>query len=485
MNNDSKNSVADSYERSQQAISFPSGFAGVICQYLYDAAPRPTEEAAITGALALLSGSCGRGFIVSNPPTGLNIYLALIMKSAIGKEAAMRAEWLNHHACEQMRRLLPMLPLQDVTHALARGMVNSNKKASGPGLVASLGAMPCQVQLFSELGVYLQSLLEAQPGTAMHSTKELMLDLYDKSGPDQIVGGIEYSKKEDNKAPVKGPAYSIAGVTTPETFYSVIALDAEGGFLSRWIGLERLSRERPRRNKNPVTIPNDDLLGPLCMMIWSGYNYQTNRQPVVPTLEAQAALDDFDGQCDDHINATDNNVERALWNRSHLRVLRIAGLLSLADHFEASWDAFKTTQAMPPSYIISEDHVLWAIDLERRHVASMNKRLELGDVGMGDHARTRKLAALVREYLAEVPAASYKISEKMRGVGVVPRSYLQVRVAQLAQFSKHRLGATKALVETIREFVDSGYFLEVDKGRAMVEYGIRAKCYLVVNLPAA
>src|SRR5690349_9941070 len=101
--NDSNNATSD-YARQATANHrlFPHGFAGRICEYLYNAAPRPTEEAAIAGTLGLLAGVNGGSYSVSNPPTGLNLYVALVMKSAIGKESMSRAVWLNEHACSQM-----------------------------------------------------------------------------------------------------------------------------------------------------------------------------------------------------------------------------------------------------------------------------------------------------------------------------------------------------------------------------------------------
>jgi hypothetical protein len=64
-------------------LDWPPGFAGEIARYIHGAALRPVKEVAVVGTLGLLAGICGRQWHI--PESGLNVYLVLVARSAIGK----------------------------------------------------------------------------------------------------------------------------------------------------------------------------------------------------------------------------------------------------------------------------------------------------------------------------------------------------------------------------------------------------------------
>jgi hypothetical protein len=463
----------------------PHGFAGFICDYLYNAAPRPNEEAAIAGMLGLLAGINGGSYTISSPPTGLNLYVALVMKSAIGKESMSHALWLHRHVCEQMSTEFP----QSGTAAIfAQPLVNSDKKASGPAIVRSLGAAPSQAQFFGEIGVYIEQLCAALPGSPLYSLKELLLDLYDKSGPHQQIGGIEYSKKEDDKAAVSGPAYSMVGSSTPATFYGAVNGDAsEGGFLSRWTVVPRQSRERPPPNAAPVLAPHPDLLGALALMTWYAVKNRANR-PAIPLREdAEELLEEFNADCDASINATDDDAERAIWNRAYLKVYRVAGLIALANFFGELW-WWSRCRSMDPNLerpaptpqIIDKD-VEWAIALELQGINEMTTRLRGGDLGTDDEARKNKVLDILEKYIAKPPERW----AAMAAVGFVPDQHLQNMTCKAPGFAKHKMGANQALKFTLRALIDAGLLMEATTEQVLAKLNKKCgKCYLITGLPS-
>jgi len=159
-----------------------------------------------------------------------------------------------------------------------------------------------------------------------------------------------------------------------------------------------------------------------------------------------------------------------MWNRASLKALRVAGLLAVGDHYL--------------SPCISGDHMRWAIDLIRRDISMMSKRIEGGDVGSGDRARERKLVTIIRDYV-QAPAIpkSYRVPPKMHTDGLVPRAYLQMRTQQVAAFYNHKLGANRALEDAIASCINNGWLMEC-KGTAVVDgYGHHGKTYRVLDLP--
>lgn len=197
---------------------------------------------------------------------------------------------------------------------------------------------------------------------------------------------------------------------------------------------------------------------------------QARNSVLVGRTEAAAHLMwSFENECDVAINQSKDESWRQMWNRANLKALRIAALLGVANNY------------MHP--IIEAEHFEWAVDLVRRDIALMKGKIESGDVGMGDNSRLRKMVSIMQEYLTKPVPDSYRIPAKMHSACIVPRSYIQTRTSRLAVFTKHRMGATIAMEQTIKDMVQSGYLHEVDKAKAQTEYNFQGACYLMMQLP--
>lgn len=484
--NDSESNVAPNGDDRQAEISLPPGFAGVIAQYIHDAAPRPNYEAAIAGTLGLLAGINGGAYTVSNPPTGLNLMLALVMKSAIGKESMNQATWLHRETCRQMHKLIPDSGLNGPTES--EKFITTSRSASEPALIGTLGSNPCHAQFLGEIGLLVEQLCAAGPQSPFHGLKKLLLELSDKSGPQQQVGGITYSDQSKNKAPINGPAFSLVGNTTPDSFYGAVTSDStEGGFMSRWTVIERHSHIRPPRNRDAVTEPSRDLVGGLALMMRYAVEARGSRPAIEPAMDALELLNDFDEECDVAINATLNDAERSLHNRAYLKVQRIAGLLAIADYFGQLWrkrcerDPAPGWEIPMPTWEIGYGHVEWALYLERRGIQAITTRMAGGDMGTGDDARQKKLVSIIVRYILSPPAKYKTLHESC----FIPDQYLQNNTQNVACFVKHKSGsANKGLKETINQLVDAGHLHHANDGhmqkKGMMKLG---KCYLVMNLP--
>jgi hypothetical protein len=441
------------------SLSWPPGFAGALAGFVFRSAPRPVKEVAIVAALGWLAGVCGKMWNI--PGSGLNIYLILVARSAVGKEA------MHSGLGALLAKLRESVPS-------AQEFVDFNDFASGPALVKACAANPCFLNVAGEWGRKLKRL--SQDGDRdgpMQQLRTVMTNLYQKSGPASVVGGLSYSNKENNIASVSGVAYSMIGESTPGTFYdSLTESMMEDGFLSRFTIVE-YAGDRPPANPHQQMIPEQPLVERCIELVMQSKTLMGNRAPPIMVMrdqESAAIMNAFDHECDAEINKTSDESWRQMWNRAQLKMMRIAALLAVGDN--------------PHQPCITAAHTNWALEVIRRDIAIMKRRIESGDVGTGDGTRERKLIMLMRDYLEKPVGLGYHIPEGMREAGIVPRSFLQIRTARLSAFTQARNGATQALDFALRSCCDSGYIMEVDKTTMADKYGSTGRAYRVVNLPS-
>lgn len=441
----------------ESGLPWPPGMAGALAGFVYQSAPRPVKEIAIIAALGMLAGLTGKAFSI--PQSGLNVYLILVARSGVGKEALHSG---ISALCKAGTNRCPSF----------MNFVNFSDFASGPALIKEVVAQQSMVNVAGEFGRKLKRMAQEDGRDGPLSTlRTTMTSLYQKSGPQAIVGGISYSNKDSNIASVSGVSYSMVGETTPNTFYEALTDSMmEDGFLSRFTVVE-YDGPRVPLNVEAITEPSKalgDALGDLaqyCQHLIGHDKFVT----VQRTDEAAQIMWSFEQECDNEINSTKDETWRQMWNRASLKVMRVAAILGVADNW------------MHP--VIRKEHVEWALELIRRDIGIMRRRLESGDVGSGDHTRERKLLSIMEEYLAQPLSLGYKIPIEMKEIGIIPRKFLQIRAARVTAFTAHRLGASAALDLTMRSLADSGYVMELDKAKMVEQFGFHGKCFRILTLP--
>lgn len=440
-----------------QGLPWPPGMAGQIAYYIFQSAPRPVKEVAIVAALGFLAGVCGKAFCI--PQSGLNLYIVLIARSAVGKEAMHSG--ISSLISAAASRQPPVMRFVDFSDF-----------ASGPALTKAVAANPSFVNVAGEWGKKLRRLAnEDGRDTPMQQLRTVMTNLYQKSGPQSIVGGITYSNKDSNIASVAGVAYSMIGESTPGTFYDSLTQGMmEDGFLSRFTIVE-YAGDRPHLNVEPLREPSKalgDAVADLCTHAMT----LLDRHDTVMVSRTNAAAEmmlKFELECDAEINSTFEEMWRQMWNRASLKMMRIAALLAVADNW------------INP--VIDVVHIKWALDIIRRDISIMSKRIESGDVGNDDDARERKLSTLMRDYLEQPVPDSYGVPDILRQNAVIPRKFIQMRTARMSAFTSFRGGATQGMDMAIRSLCDSGYIMEVDKGKMAEKFSFHGKAYRILHIP--
>lgn len=432
-------------------LPWPPGLAGHLAGFVYQSAPRPVKEVAIVAAVGILAGILGKSFHFSQ--SGLNLYLVLIARSAIGKEA------MHSGISALCKAGLSRCP------SIMR-FINFTEFASGPALIKTCQTQDSFVQVSGEFGQRLKRLADLElRDSAIASLRTVMIDLYQKSGPQAMVGGITYSNQDNNIASISGVAYSMIGETTPKAFYEVLTEEImENGFLSRFTMIE-YEGERQPLNQNPLKEPPKylaDAFGSLAQYA-EGVLAKGMSQEVLKSQEAAAIFQGFEIDCDKQINSTKDERWRQMWNRASLKVMRISALLAAADNW------------LNP--VITKDHAEWALIVIKRDIELMSRRLKSGDVGNDDTTREQKVKAIIYDALVYGVTEGYGVSPIMLKDGVVPYSLLQKRTARVSAFYKHRNGSATSLKQTVVALIDGGYISELPKEETLRTYAFQGKCY--------
>lgn len=439
------------------SVDWPPGLAGAIAAFIYGSAPRPVKEVAIVSALGFLAGVCGKAF--SLPQSGLNMYIILVARSGVGKEAMHTGLSL---IMEELRNSIPA----------AQRFVDFTEYASGQALRKACATNPSFCNVSGEWGRRLKRLAhEDKPDGPMATLRTAMTDLYQKSGPASMVGGLGYSDKDKNTGTVTGVSYSMIGETTPGNFYESLTQSMmEDGFLSRFLIVDYQGERPPLNGAQTKMHPGlAQALHGLCAHALTLISRFATQQ-VSASHEASIVLDGFNLECDREINSTVDESKRQMWNRAHLKAMRLAALLAVADNW------------LNP--VIQIQHAQWALLLVRRDINIMRNKLETGEVGTDDSSREKKLLATIREYVEVGPRSeAYGCPESLRRAGVVPKRYLQMRLCRVQTFASGRNGATKAIDETMRSLVDSGYLADADKNWLTEHHNYFGKAYRILFIP--
>jgi len=288
----------------QGALPMPPGFVGDMARFIYQSARLPVPEVAITAALGFMAGICGKVWVI--PKSGLNLYIVLVARSGIGKEA------LHDGISDLISAALPFCPV-------AGNFVDFTEYASGPALIKALSQNQCFVNVSGEIGRRFVA-MAANRDPSMQTLRTQMTNLYQKSAPNSITGGITYSNQENNVESMKGLAFSIVGETTPGTFYdSLTPAMMEDGFMSRFCVIEYRG-DRPDKNSAQITHPPEKLVRQLAtIMTHSDLSMAAgNNQMVAFSAEAAELLEQFDTRCANGVRATNDESKRQVWNRAHL-----------------------------------------------------------------------------------------------------------------------------------------------------------------------
>lgn len=434
-------------------LPFPPGLVGELADYIQASAIRPVSDISLAGALALTSGVAARSYNVSG--TGLNQYLVLLARTGSGKEGiATGIDAL-------VAALRPQIPMVD-------RFIGPAAFASGQALVRVLDEQPCFVSILGEVGTFFEQLADPKAPAPIALLRKALLDIYNKSGWNKVLRPSVYADSEKNTKIVQAPNVTILGESTPEEFYRKLDMRMiNNGLLPRFSVIEYLG-PRPHRNPNAFQPPEQPLVDRLGDLVTVALTTRQNNTccPVQIDSSAQKLLDELDRHATEQINRS-GELEKELWNRTHLKALKLSALLAVG--------------CDPQQPVVTKELAEWARMFVTQDVEVLAARFKSGNVGEGQSKQEIDIYCAIKDYLNMSPREkkTYNVPEKLLEDKVwVPYHYLRRRLRLVTSFKDDRRGFGDALDDMLKAMVKSEQLVQCDN-RTATELGIRSPLYAV------
>jgi hypothetical protein len=455
----SANNPASPYSQ-ETSMDFPPGLVGDVAQFLYDSAPRPVAEIALAGAYGLIAGITGRAYNVSG--TGLNQYVLVLAMTGAGKEAAASG----------ISRLMTAVKASVPT---AGDFIGPGELASAPGLLKWLSKHPAVFSIVGEFGLKLKEMSSVTANAHTQGLKRVLLDLYNKSGAGSILNPIAYSDREKNTDPLYSPAFTLLGESTPERFYEVLD---EGmisdGLLPRFMVIEYLGKRVMFNEGHEQVRPPFALVERMASLaahcLGLSHNGNVHSVPIHP--KAKELFDRFNNYCDGEINQAGNEVVRQLWNRAHIKSLKLAALYAVGT------DYINPLIIEPMAQRATDEIVRQTNRLIRKYHAG-----EFGELAGSEQNQIKEIAKVIAQYMSGTidPFRAYGVVEAMFIDGVIAESTIQRKLVSLAAFRNDRIGATNAIKRAIKLLLEEDAIREIPKAQMQMKYGCGPRAYIVAN----
>jgi hypothetical protein len=334
----------------------------------------------------------------------------------------------------------------------------------------------CFVSVLGEIGLLFKQLNALNANANQVGIRRILLNLYNKSGDGDILNPTIYSKQEDNTNVVHAPAFSLIGETTPDVFYQALnETMIQEGLLPRFLTIE-YEGERVKLNKqHSKASPSLQLIEQLSALCAHSLMQISANKPTYIQMDedAENPADEFNEYCDNQINSTQNGVLEELWNRAHMKVLKLAGLVQVG---------------INPYYpCVCKQAVEWATNIIVYDINKMLKKFESGDVGdkTGEIKQINKIKNAMCEYASTDYFKLSKTSKQSNTAGmhndkVISLSYLSKRFLKDATFYNDRLNATQALKRTLGTMMENGDVRELNVGDKS-KYNTSARLFIISN----
>ncbi len=397
----------------------PTGLLQSIATYIYQSSLYPTAEVAMVASVALLAAITGRAYNTITG-TGLNLYIALLANSGMGKEAAATGiSALVKHCQTQCPAIDSFIGPSDIASPQALLKYMGNDKQGSASFYTHKG----------EIGMWLQKMNDKYIKHNEANLKAMLLDIYHKSGNKQQLQGSIYSDNTKNAPVVYSPAFSILGDSTPDEFWKAIDdRSLKDGLVSRFNIVEC-------RNLRPIYQPKANELAPNEQLVWTlaglannclSWNKIRQAMVVLEDEEARAYQLRYQKECQDKVWHDNTSPLASVWSRSHLKMLRLGALSAVGNN--------------PQNPVVNIQDYLWARDFVEIGNRAIIKRHDAGEMGVESEGDLQRKAVAKELFkFCTTPYnpkwwGSYSVSPDMHKANTISSRMIHQKVCKLACF---------------------------------------------------
>lgn len=373
---------------------FPPGRMGELCEEILEMAPYPNKEIALAGGMGLVAGIVGRAFNVLG--MGLNIYIAILADSGIGKanlkdsiNLALRAGGGNLN--------------------LGANFIGKSRFTGPKAIFDMLNMGLSRICILEEAGLMSESLA----GDAAGITR-VLLDLYTSSGYGKWAGDEGYSSRENSIPVIHSPALSVVNVSTPKSFLKALkskSAEVSGEVARLW--MLRSIGEKPYFNKKRRKDYSKEHIAVLGNLISKTYQFQ---QPDSELLCTEIEVpDEFVDDANKWVDLENqflhegDHLRRTLCSRAFAKICKMAAIVSLYNG----------------KMVLGEDEYLWATKCVEKELSSIRESFafETSD-DLAQMAKTIIVPGIVKSLLGGYQGVKKNVPDKVAQYGIIPHYQL-------------------------------------------------------------
>ncbi|EAQ26702.1 DUF3987 domain-containing protein [Roseovarius sp. 217] len=430
-----------------------------IQQFLYAQSHRQNLTIASVAAIALWAGIVGRNVNVSGE--GLNQYVLLVAGTGRGKETISKGIGKIIEAIAQ-------------TVPEARNLV-SGRFASSQAILQHLQNFPATLSIQAEGEYLFRRITSPKASQNEQDVLQTLLDLYHKSGFQASMPGYRKARVEESVGSIASPCFTLVTESTFGAVDALLAYDSvKKGFTPRFL-IVMTKADRPYDNPSASEVRLD----PYLVEKLAGWYCATkaNSNPlrgvnVTFSPEAEDLHNCFDRETTDLMNMGGDRPEGIIWNRSHLKALKLAasiaaGINPYCPHIEA-------------------DVMRWAIKVERHNVEQLLAEMESGEVGEStEDVRLGRVTKAFADYVLtehHLLSKGYRVSSDLHERRIVAFTYLHNKLGNTAPFRKNGYKEPRDLIrDSLKVLVEKGDLIEINKVQMFKETGHSVEGWMIGN----
>lgn len=434
------NPVGPTNYEEEKEIPVPPGLMGDIARYIYHSSPYRVQKVALSGAIGLMSGICGRAYNTYTD-AGLNLYILLIAKTGVGKEAMTTG----------IDRLFNSI---EMTVPASKDFRGPALIASGPAIIKAIHEKKCMLSTINEFETDLRVMSDPKSNPAERTKLKALLDLYTKSGKAGVIQSSIYSNKAENVGATFAPSFTILADATPNIYDVLDDNMITSGLLPRFVIVEYKGK-REYENKQSIELP-DDLRNQFSSLVENCLKISVqvpfNPVKVMCTPQAEKMLNEFSNYATDKINTSESNVIRALWGRAHLNLMKLSSLVAIGVN---RWNP-----------VIEVSYIEWAQKYFIEYgIDALSRKKERGELGNTNEVRRINiLKSLIKEYLTvQLEAKTYEKYKPYQKYCIIPHHYISQRLQRSADFYKPTGDVKKTIGQAIDALIDQGLLIRLQE----------------------